>query len=357
MLKSTTSLLMAAFVYTLVIPKSFAQIIECTALTDAVPSITLNASAGGTNNRSGLAFNPNAELYYSVNAGSSSYPLDTYNANNGLLLTSPTQAFDYRGAWWNPDANQLEGNGFSSLGIFVQTLVAGTSYPNGSGGVIFSANQPGSQSVGTLNYDDNEIIYYADGFIHRYSRADNGFLGQFVINDLPVELTSINSNSVGYTGCEGKEIALYDFTNRMVLFVDKATGDFSGSSQLPVTATQRASFGMAYTNDLFWLFDNGTWSSYEVLNEVFITNTTEEINSNIAISPNPVNDLLQISVTGQLIPDKVQVLSVDGRLIKDQRMDLSGQMDIEVYDFPAGTYLIKLFSKDEVITRKVLKYD
>ncbi|MEM7549325.1 MAG: hypothetical protein AAF363_06620 [Bacteroidota bacterium] len=282
----------------------FPQTTECEILSEAVPRLTLEASLGGTNNRSGLAFNPDAELYYSVNAGSASYPLDTYD-DEGNILASPVQAFDYRGAWWNPSANQLEGNGFSTLGIFVQTLVSGTSFPNGSGAVIFTANQPASQSVGTLNFDDNEIIYYDNGFIHRYSRVDNGFLGQFAITGLPVEFTDLNSNSVVYTGCEGKEIGLYDFVNRVVFFIDKVTGEFSGSSQLPESAPQRSSFGMSYANDLFWLFDGGIWSSFEVLNEVIITSSRDELNASINLYPNPVQEFLQIDVTNQVPPVSV----------------------------------------------------
>lgn len=233
-------------------------------LTDAVQGLSLNASSAGTNNRSGLVFNPNANLYYSVNAGSASYPVDTYD-ETGTLVSSPAQGFDYRGAWWNPSADQFEGNGFGSEGLFVHTLNSGDAYPTGSGAIIFTANQPSSQSVGDLDYDANEIIYYSDGFIHRYSRADNGFLGNYQIIGLPVGTSDINSNSVVYTGETGAEIGVYDHVNQRLLLIDKSDGTYVGASQLPGSATQRTSFGMSYANDLLWLYDNGTWTSYQVV--------------------------------------------------------------------------------------------
>jgi hypothetical protein len=43
---------------------------QCATLDNAVQGLSLAAS-GGTNNRSGLVYNPLVKLYYSVNAGSS----------------------------------------------------------------------------------------------------------------------------------------------------------------------------------------------------------------------------------------------------------------------------------------------
>jgi hypothetical protein len=341
-------LLLALFLYCA--PQAGAQ---CGTLDDAIPGITLTASGSGTNNRSGMVYNPLAELYYSVNAGAASYPADTYS-KTGTLLASPAQGFDYRGAWWNPALNTFEGNGFSASGIFIQTLEAGTSFPTGAGVAIFTANQPNAQSIGDLDYDDNEIIYYDNGFIHRYSRNTNQFLGQYLVTDLPVALGDINSNSVVYTGCPGHEIGLYDFTNRRVLFVDKSTGKYSGASQLPGSAPQRNSFGMSYANNLFWLFNSGTWFSYQVVDlNASIANKTLDID--ISLYPNPVADRLHIVVETAELPIQAELSTLQGQRLQLMPVGPSGEADLDMSALPSGIYVVKFISEKGIAARKVVK--
>lgn len=325
---------------------------QCSALENAVQGLSLAAS-GGTNNRSGLVYNPLANLYYSVNAGSSSYPVDTYN-ESGSLLASVAQGFDYRGAWWNPALNLFEGNGFNDLGIFVHTLEAGTAYPTGTGTVIFTAAQPNSQSIGALDYDNNEIIYFDQGYIHRYSRNTNQFLGQYLIGDLPLPLTDINNNSVVYTGCAGYEIGIYDYVNRRVLFVNKATGKYSDASQLPGSAPQRSSFGMSYANDLFWLFDAGNWYSYQVV-DLSAGASTLPLPYEISLSPNPVSDILHIRVDSPRGAIQADLTTLQGQRINSTPIGASGETDIDMSGLPAGIYLVSLVSDEGITTRKIVK--
>ncbi|HRD54644.1 MAG TPA: hypothetical protein PKY96_18550, partial [Flavobacteriales bacterium] len=145
--------------------------------------LTLTGTVGGTENRSALAYNPLLGLYYSVNAGNADYPLDTYAEDGSLAGTVPS-GFDYRGAWWDPGGARLLGNGFASLGIFEQDLQAGTGLPLGTGTVVLSGNQPDVQSIGDLDTDANEIIYYYLGSIHRYSAPTNELLGSYAVTGL-----------------------------------------------------------------------------------------------------------------------------------------------------------------------------
>lgn len=325
---------------------------QCATLDNAVQGLSLTAS-GGTNNRSGLVYNPLAKLYYSVNAGSSSYPVDTYN-ESGSLLNSVTQGFDYRGAWWNPALNLFEGNGFNSIGIFVHTLEAGTAYPTGTGVVVFTGAQPNAQSIGALDYDSNEIIYFDQGYIHRYNRNTNQFLGQYLIGNLPVELTDINNNSVVYTGCAGFEIGLYDYVNRRVLFVNKTTGKYSGASQLPGSAPQRSSFGVSYANDLFWLFDAGNWYSYQVV-DLHAGVSALPLPYDISLSPNPVSENLRIRVDSPREAIQAGLMNLQGQLIHSTQIGASGETDIDMSGLPAGIYLVSLMSDEGITTRKIVK--
>ncbi|MFK7922902.1 MAG: T9SS type A sorting domain-containing protein [Bacteroidia bacterium] len=326
---------------------------QCTPLDNAIVGITMAASSAGTNNRSGLAYNPGAELYYSVNGGSANYPIDTYDPA-GNLVNDVVSGFDYRGAWWNPDINQFEGNGFSALGIFAQTLVAGTAYPSGMGTTIFTANQPGSQSAGDLDYDSNEIIYYDDGFIYRYNRVDNGLLGSYLILDLPVSKDSINSNTVVYTGCEGREIGVYDFNNQRLLFINKATGKYNGFCQLPASAPQRSSLGMSYANGLFWLFDAGVWNSYQVAS-IWPTAIEDQFATKFNVYPNPVQDQLNIQVEGAVLDLSVEILNLQGQSILTKVFKASEELTINLIDLASGTYYARIQSGDQSTSKVIVK--
>jgi len=243
---------------------------SCMVMTNAVNAgIVLPSATGGTGNRSAVAFNPNAGLYYSVNAGSSSYPMETYDIN-GTLLSSPSSGFDYRGCWWNPVTNQVEGNGFSGLGIQNQNLDPSTSYALNGGSIIFSAAQPENQSEGDLDVNNYYIVYYFNNQIYRFDRTNNAPVDTLDVTGLPATVGTISGNSIMATGCVGLDYALYDVTNQTVLFLDGA-GAYVASSQLPSSAPTHtgsgSNFQVGMANGLLWLYDSSDdqWEAYEVL--------------------------------------------------------------------------------------------
>lgn len=349
-MKRLLTLTFVAFLLTVSTPELHAQ---CSPLANAIVRDTLISSVGGTNNRSGMVYNPNFNLYYSVNAGAAGYPIDVYNSA-GTLIDSVTAGFDYRGAWWNPTANQFEGNTFNDNGVVFQTLETGTGIPLGSGGVLFAANQPDPQSLGDLDYDANEIIYYFDGFIHRYSRIDNSFLGQYLITSLPVAKADINSNSVVYTGCETREIGIYDHVNQRLLFINKATGKYNGFCQLPPSAPQRSSFGMSYANGLLWLFESGTWNSYQVVS-IWATDIEEELQVSVSLFPNPASNRLTVSLDSNQGAVKVSLFTIQGQLVVSESFASGEEPVLDISGLATGTYFAKIQLGDAAITKKFMK--
>jgi hypothetical protein len=324
---------------------------QCVA-TSAELDLTLTTTSGGTNNRSGVVFDPIRSRYYSVNAGSADYPVETYDAS-GTLLSSVPQGFDYRGAWWNPALSQFEGNGFANLGIFVQNVDPVTGHALGSGTVIFNGNQPNAQSVGDLDHDANEIIYYFSGAVHRYDRATNALLGTLPLSGLPVPFASLNSNSVIYTGCVGSEIGVYNFQDRRLLFIDKATGAFSGECQLPPNAPPRSSFGMSFANGLFWLYNDGQWFGYGILSGG--TGIAGSAVDGVRLYPNPATS--QVSVAWNTSADpraEVRILDMLGRMVHTARAD----RDVSVLDvamLPAGAYVVQCIAGQRLLTGHFVK--
>lgn len=320
----------------------------CSILATAVTGPTLTSSIDSQTNRSAVAYNPDAGLYYSVDAGNPTFKIDTYN-DSYVLVDTVAGGFDYRGCWWNAATEQLEGNGYASYGIFVQTLLSGTQYPAGSGTTIFTAAQPDDQSVGAFDPGANEIIYYFNNAIYRYARATNTYLGTTPITGLPV--ASLNWTSIAFVGCPGHEIGIYDYVNKRLLFINKATGAYVGSSQLPAGAPARDAFGMSYSNGIFWLYDVATspyiWRGYQVVG----TNVgiEEAAAPTIALHPNPALNVVNVDITGAT---RYNVHDMLGRTVRTGTVDAGARtFQLDVSGLGDGTYSMEAISASGIVQR------
>lgn len=238
---------------------------QCTIIPNAVPNLSLPYSVA-VNNATGVAYNPNFNLWYIAQAGNPGFPLETFDAA-GTPLYQTNTGFDMRGLWWNANTNQLESNGYNTLGIWAYDLNA-SGYALNTGTSIFTGlNQPTSQSVGDYNCVDDEIWYYNAGSIMKRDRTTNALIGNFPITGLPVGTANLNNNTVFYTDCQGHEIGLVDYVLKRIYFVDKTTMAYTGFSQLPAGTVVSNAFRASWANGLVWLFDTGPdiWYSFEVL--------------------------------------------------------------------------------------------
>lgn len=238
---------------------------QCAILPNASQGISYSYVQGGGTNASGVAYNPNLNIYYAVIAGNPGFPYETFDAA-GTSLYQTNAGFDFRGLWWNPNFNQVEGNGFNNFGWWTSTL-NGSGYALNTGANIFAGMlQPDAQSCGDYDCQADEIIYYFSGSIYRYSRASGAFVGSYALTGCPVPVANWNWTSVVYTGCAGNEIGIEDYVGKNILLFNKATGAYSGMSALPVTAVTNNGFRFSYANNLVWLYDVATrkWTSYRI---------------------------------------------------------------------------------------------
>ena len=340
-----TSAFIAIFIGSLCAEGAAAQ---CVPLTSTVtgPVMVASIGMGGTDNRSGIAYNPDAQLYYSVNAGTIGRPMDTYDAAFNLIDSVP-QGYDYRGAWWNPGTSHFEGNGYDGSGIFVQDLQLGNGHPLGSGVVELASAQPQEQACGALDAGANEIVYYFAGSLYRYSRASGLLLGSTPITGLPVPTASINTTSIAYIGCAGYEYGIYDFTNRRLLFIDRATGAYSGFCQLPSDAPARSYLGMAYANDRLWLFELGAWHGYAIGNGGVGLNDTGMIGA-FSLGPNPASDDLYVTLEGSVGSTTIDVIDALGREVLSLPWNGAwGRAHVDVSGLREGMYHLRLRSQHQ----------
>ncbi|WMJ72628.1 T9SS type A sorting domain-containing protein [Cytophagaceae bacterium ABcell3] len=242
--------------------------------TDATETISLQCY-GGTANRTALAYNPERKLYYSVNGGAIDYAVETFSETGDSLGWAET-GFDYRGAWWNPGGSALEGNGRFFTGIWEQNLNTGTGVAVEGGLIIMQVNVNLGQLVGDLDYKNNFIIYYSDGHVVRFDRADHTIADSLEIIGLP-DTEFVNSTSVVYTGIDGFEYGLYNYDTKDLYYINASTGVFSGRTHLPATAAAPVNFRISFANEQFWIFngEDRQWVGYDVF-EDFLPAATKE---------------------------------------------------------------------------------
>ncbi len=238
---------------------------QCTLIPNAIPGLSLTYQSTNLFNCSGVAYNPNFNFYYAVRAGNPGFPLETWSSIGTPLYTT-SAGFDYRGMWWNPNTNQMEANGYNTYGIWTSNLNA-QGYALNSGTYLFTgSHQPNSQSCGDYDPVNDQIVYYYNGRIYQYSRATAVMVSNFPVTGLPVATSNLNSTTILYIGCPGMEYGLLDYVNKRVYTINRATGAYSGMSQLPGSAITTTSFRTSWANGLLWLFDLGsrTWYSYDI---------------------------------------------------------------------------------------------
>ncbi|MFN6943621.1 MAG: T9SS type A sorting domain-containing protein [Cytophagaceae bacterium] len=221
--------------------------------------------SGGSVNRSALAYNPNEGLYYSVNAGRDTLPIETFN-EEGLLLHSDKPGFDYRGAWWNPHTNTLEGNGRLSIGIWRQNLHQQTAYAINGVSRIADGSISVRQMVGDYDYVNDLIIYYNGNLIVRFDKSTNKVVDSLEVLGLP-NVDNVHPNAVVYTGQEGYEYGLYDFVDKVLYYINAHNGVVNGSTQLPGSAASVNTYMISYANERFWIYDDDVWKGYSILRD------------------------------------------------------------------------------------------
>lgn len=316
---------------------------QCPVVANATEMTNL-VCQGGTSYRSGVAFNPNFNIYYTVNSGSPNYQIETFDAT-GTYLATISQGFDYRGLWWNPTLNQLDGNGYSSNGIYVQNLNITNGYPLGTGTtVIPGMNQPALHSCGQFDPVNNEMIYYNAGNIERYNRTTGAYISATPITGLPVTSSNLNTTSIGYTGCTGMEVVVYDYVLRRVYFINLSTGAYVATSQLPATAPTETAQRMSFSNNLFWLFNTSslTWKSYGVIETCTETSSTiAPTTCNAYTSPSGNYMWTSSGVYSDTIPNFVgcdSIISID-LTINSETYTTITPTTCGVYTSPSGNYM------------------
>ncbi len=99
-----------------------------------------------------------------------------------------------------------------------------------------------------------------------------------------------------------------------------------------------------YANDTFGTFRVSAWSA-SLANSSFSK-------SKFALAPNPVKDILSISMTAKA--NKIMIYNVFGQLVKEQSCD-SDKINVNVANLPTGTYVVRVFDENGASSSKFIK--
>jgi gliding motility-associated-like protein len=232
---------------------------QCTYVS-SISDVTLNCF-GGSSSRSGVAYNPTLKLYYSVNAGLSSFPLETFSEYGGNPISTTNCGVDYRGYWWNSSTGLPEGNTYNSGGLYSNSL-NGSGYATNTANFIASANMPNSQANGAGNVAGNIVFYYDNGVIYKYVRSTGAFISSVTITGLPVSVSNIAVYALAYTGIAGSEAIIYDYVLKKVYFINYTTGAYVSTCSLSGIPAANGTYGISFCNNRIFIFDTGTFQWY-----------------------------------------------------------------------------------------------
>lgn len=295
--------------------------------------------AGGNNFKTVVAFNPVANLYYSINAGGGT-PNEYYDLN-GTYLGSSVSA-DFRGLWYNSTADAMEGNCWD--GYFIIDSLTPDGYFGGNIGYPFGTSPvtsvPDPQCAGVLDYNTNTILYYANGTLYGQSRSTMAVVSSVALTG--VSLSGVLKASLIYTGCSGKEIGLYDDINRKIYLFSKSNGAYVQSIDMPAgtpgSPSPALNYGIGFANNIFWLFVPGNkWVGYTIFDSsTGIKKTGEEDVLNVY--PNPATSILSVETER---PGNYVIRDALGNTVQSGRIDQKKHF-IDIQRLNEGIYIIKI---------------
>jgi hypothetical protein len=228
--------------------------------------ITLTVQSEDGTNGVSVAYNPSTQLYYTVFAGNSSYPIEVHSSS-GTSIASEEVGFDVRGMWYNPSTKSLQGISYDNQGGFeIKLNTDGTI--KGSVATSFSYGMEG-QTVATYAAK-KKLIMFVEGYTAYFFKP--GKSKSKTLTLLPTDMnTTLNTNGPMYTGVKNYEIALFEAETMTVHLFSASSGKETGKVVLKSGSCDPVEdaptyFKVSYANDRVFLFDteSRTWTGYKL---------------------------------------------------------------------------------------------
>ncbi len=226
--------------------------------------------------------------------------------------------------------------------------------------IIITDNCPGQLSFNQVPEAGTE--FYAGDTVHvvitvqdAFGNADSVTFNVYVVDDQAPDVVcstdtiSVNANiPSGYIVSDADSAEFTPQVNDCSDF--SLVNDFNDlntlvGDTLPVGTTQ-----------IVWtatdVYGNQAQCSYVVV--VAEWASLSDVNSQIAVYPNPAGSYLIVKLQGQEAEGQIQLISLSGKVLK--QTNVSGNVNrIDLSDIPAGVYVLRVVLGDRTVTTNVIK--
>jgi hypothetical protein len=79
------------------------------------------------------------------------------------------------------------------------------------------------------------------------------------------------------------------------------------------------------------------------------------LSESIKLYPNPTNDIINLTASNGLNLTKLEVVDINGQVIKSVPIENSTNKEINVSNLSNGLYLINIYSLNGMVTKKIIK--
>lgn len=234
-------------------------------------------------------------------------------------------------------------------------------------------------TVHVYGYPTVPLVQYSTG-TNIISTTDEGYNYQWYFNDSPISGATDTSYLVNQSGVY--HVIAINSTG-CVSFSDTMTAVYcnpaivptisTGANSLLITGNVPSSYTVQWylnsfaingqTNDSITAMLNGSYT-------VAITDTFGCVHTSAAFSvslgldetemvnwkiyPNPANDFVTIELNQNLEVDKIQLLDLAGRVLKEWTWDNTLKMQLDVSDIPAGYFLLQMVKGTRNWSKKLI---
>ncbi len=330
--------------------------------------ITYNSINSGLGNNSDnnvytIAFDLNGIAWFATDYGVTSFDGNnwaTYGASNGLVtdFVSSIAVDSLNNIWLGTDNGVFEFNNqnwtnynSSNSGLTNDTIAA-ISFDN-IGNLWVGTNDQGISKFDGTNW----TIYSKSASVGNNIAIDNQgnkwfptFTGLLEFNDSKVINVNSMSQIVNFQIISNTTWQISGIASWLSLSAD------TGTNNAIITVNINANGSSAKRSDTIYIQSLGL-SDFLIINQstlhsgAGLSNITE---FGVTVYPNPVNDHLFISIPDIGNSYSIYVYSVSGTEIFSTNIQ-SNIIDINMNNYPAGIYILKLNTSDGVVTKKIVK--
>jgi hypothetical protein len=280
---------------------------------------------------SGITSSSNFRYYVRSNCGG------TQSAWVGPNYGYLAKVLPYTNTFDNVNNNYTDG--FIGFTRFTSTSTSNTNPPNYADSV---------DGLGTSMYTYNDV---ATSNLWAYSRAVSLVAGEQVTIKFKTRLY----------GTAPMTLALKVGTEQRSTLQTTAIQTFNVTDA--TAYTQQTATWTATTPGIYYFgFNNNSAASasqsflfLDTLELTSVLSTTEFIDSNFSISPNPANDFITVSNADNISVNAISITDLNGRVVKQNTYSNVTNVQVNVSDLASGVYMMSISSDKASVTKKIIK--